>query len=190
MHKRSLRINLESMALASSTWVLQAIQSIISDIDSIIEDSTVSVDRPEVLEWRIELVYRDLVAKEVSGELEVEEQLVLPLIAEACFHLGELVQNIELLPPPSSQPTQLLDGSVGRPRYNISYHLLETLIALYLSVPQIAQIVGVSVSTIRRRMNDYNLSIRSTYSTISEMSWMKLFESNSLAGGIVMCVAA
>ena len=63
---------------------------------------------------------------------------------------------------------QILDGLVGRPYYDISYHQLDTLISMHLSVPKIAQMIGVSVSTIRRRMSEYNLSIRSTYSTITD----------------------
>ena len=35
-------------------------------------------------------------------------------------------------------------------------------------MPQIARIIGVSVSTIRRRMSEYNLSILDTYSTIND----------------------
>ena len=66
------------------------------------------------------------------------------------------------------QPVLLLDGTVGRPRYGISYHQLETLIAMNLAVPRIAQLIAVSTSTIRRRMRQYNLSIRDTYSSISD----------------------
>ena len=37
---------------------------------------------------------RDLIAREVSGELEIVEQQALPLIAEVYSHLRELVQSI------------------------------------------------------------------------------------------------
>lgn len=154
--------------MAHSQWILQAIHSTISDIGSVIIDSNISFDRAESLEWRVELVYRDLVAKEVCGELEIEEQEALPHIARAYSHLRELVQSIESLSSHRVQPMQLLDGSVGRPRYHISYYQLNTLISMHLSVPQIAEIVGVSQRTIRRRMTEYSLSIRSTYSTISD----------------------
>ena len=67
----------------SKTWMLQAIQSTISDIDSVEDHSTLNIDCVKVLEWRVELVYRDLIAKEVAGELASEEQEALPLIADA-----------------------------------------------------------------------------------------------------------
>ena len=54
---------------SSGTWILQTIHSIISELDSIREDSVVSHQCAEALEWRTELIYRDMIAKEVSGEL-------------------------------------------------------------------------------------------------------------------------
>ena len=128
-------------------------------------DSVVPLQCAGALEWRIELVYR---AKELSGELQREEEEALPLIAGAYSRLREFVESIELLSPQIVQPIQLLSGSIGRPRYEISFHQLETLIFMNLTVPQIAQIVGVSVSTIRRRMTYFNLSIRDTYSRIND----------------------
>lgn len=153
---------------SSRVWILQTIQSTISELDCVRDDFVISLQWAEALERRIELVYRDMIAKEVSGELDSEEQEALPLIARAYSHLREFVERIELCSPQTVQPIQCLDGSVGRPRYEISFHQLETLIFMNLSVPNIAQIVGVSVSTIRRRMSQYNLSIRDTYSRISD----------------------
>jgi hypothetical protein len=105
---------------SSGTWIHQTIRSIISELDSIREDSVVSRQCAEALEWRIELVYRDMIAKEVSGELDRAEQEALPLIARAYSGLREFVESSELLSTQTVQPTQLLDGFVGRPRYEIS----------------------------------------------------------------------
>ena len=107
-------------------------------------------------------------AKEVYGELEQEEEEGLQLIAEAYSHLRQLVECMQCVQPQGEQPLQILDGSVGRPRYDIPHHQLETLIFMHLTVPQIAQIIGVSVSTIRRRMSDYELTIRGTYCIVSD----------------------
>ena len=59
-------------------------------------------------------------------------------------------------------------GSVGRPAFAISCHQLRYLIESRFSVPQIAELLGVSVSTLRRRMSTYNLSIRATYASITD----------------------
>ena len=53
------------------------------------------------------------------------------------------------------------DGNVGCPRFK---KLLEDGFA----VPNIAGILGVSVSTVRRQMATYHLSVCEMYSTISE----------------------
>ena len=55
---------------SSRTWILQTIHSTISDINSVGDHNNLSIDRAKVLKWLVELVYRDLVAKEVAGELE------------------------------------------------------------------------------------------------------------------------
>ena len=164
---------------SSKTWMLQAIQSTIDSVGDHL--STLSIDRAEALEWRVELVYRDIVAKEVAGELAPEEREAQSHIADAYLHLWELVQSIELLPPPGARPVQVLDGSVGRPSYHIPYHQLDSLISMHLSVPQIARIVGVSVSTVRRRMSEYNLSIGSTYVMLT---WMPLSDNSFMDGEI------
>ena len=55
----------------------------------------------------------------------------------------------------------------GRPRLVLSCGQLESLIQANFTVPQITHMLAISVSTIRRRMDDYNLAIRATYSNIS-----------------------
>lgn len=57
---------------------------------------------------------------------------------------------------------------VGRPTFAVSLEQLSILIENGFSVPQIPDMVGVSVRTIRRRMTEFGLSIRAQYSTISD----------------------
>ena len=149
---------------STRSWVLQTIQSTISDLDGMTEDSVVSIHRAEALEWRIELVCRDLIAKEMSGELEFAEQRALSLISEAYSRLRQFVLNYFHLPWKFNQ----CNFSTVQLEDLVFIFQLETLISTHFTVPQIAQIIGVSVSTIRRRMSEYNLSIRSTYSTMSD----------------------
>ena len=60
------------------------------------------------------------------------------------------------------------DGSVGRPRYDVPISILEFLIESRFSVPQIAEVLRVSVRTVRRQMTEYGLSVRATYTSISQ----------------------
>jgi len=59
-------------------------------------------------------------------------------------------------------------NSRGRPRLDISSAQLEYLLHLGFSCPQIASILAVSLSTIRRRMTDCNLSVSSLYAQITD----------------------
>ena len=153
----------DPLEISSRSWILQTIQATISELDSMTDISTVSPECVGVLECRIELVYRDFIAKEVCGELNDGQREAMSLITKMYAKLREFVENTEVL---SSQPVQLLDDSVRRPRYQISYRQLEMLISMHLSVPQIACFIGVSISIIRRCMADCSLSIHNTYSVI------------------------
>ena len=62
----------------------------------------------------------------------------------------------------------VITGAVGRPAFQIPRDQLQYLIENRFSVPQIAQVLSRSVSTVRRQMSCYNLSIRSTYSMITD----------------------
>ena len=59
-------------------------------------------------------------------------------------------------------------GAVSRPKYEISEPNLIFLLENRFSVPQIAGMIRVSVSTVRRRMSDLVLSVRALYSDISD----------------------
>ena len=59
-------------------------------------------------------------------------------------------------------------GLVGRPCIVISLEQLSYLIENRFSVPQIADMLGVSISTVRRRMTEFGLSITAQYSMLSD----------------------
>ncbi len=71
-------------------------------------------------------------------------------------------------PRPVATAVVALTEAIGRPRFSIPHHQLEFLIESRFSVPQNSHILGVSISTVRRRMTDYDLSIRRTYSTLAD----------------------
>lgn len=56
----------------------------------------------------------------------------------------------------------------GQPKYDITSDQLEYLIGLNLNVSVISKLLGVSKATIRRRMEEFGLSIRSRYSQMSD----------------------
>ena len=56
----------------------------------------------------------------------------------------------------------------GRPRLEIKQQQLEYLLQLGFSCPKIAGVLGVSLSTIRRRMSEFGLSVTSLYSDVTD----------------------
>ena len=70
---------------------------------------------------------------------------------------------------PSSQPIQPTSvATTGRPRFIISYEQLSFLVSNRFTGPQIADMLGVSLRTVHRRLAEYSLSIRSQYSNLSD----------------------
>ncbi|KAL0156225.1 hypothetical protein M9458_047471, partial [Cirrhinus mrigala] len=64
--------------------------------------------------------------------------------------------------------TRECGGGRGRPKFTVSEEMLSRFIEMCLPVSCIANILGVSQSTIFRRMRDLGLSVKTTYSTISD----------------------
>ena len=86
------------------------------------------------------------------------------LVAEALVVLNAAQNEAETNYNPPLQRT----GARGRPNYVIDSIQLEHMLILNFKVPQIAQLFGVSVRTIRRRMNEIRLHVSDLYSQISD----------------------
>lgn len=66
------------------------------------------------------------------------------------------------------KPEKVYSGCKGRPSFDIPKDQLEMFLEYNFSVPQIAEMLGVSLSTIKRRFRDYDLSVSQTYSAIGD----------------------
>ena len=126
-------------------------------------------DVVEGYKWRIEIIYRELLAKELVREFNDREKDISHLIGEAYTEISQAVDHYVRLDhrPAEYQPPTTSNGAVGRPRFEISHDQVQYLLECRFSLPQIAKLVGVSISTIRRRMSSHGLSVRATYSTMS-----------------------
>ena len=152
----------------ASSWIVQGLWAIMADLTDECSGSGISLDAAKGYRWRIEMMYRDLLAKELIGELCTQETGALAYLVQAYQAISEFVDS--LLSSVTRLPTRaqmVHTGTVGPPSFDIPQHQLQHLIENQFSVPQIAQLMGVSVSTIRRHVSDYNLSIRATYYPIT-----------------------
>ena len=122
---------------------------------------------PGVLDCLILLV--DLLIYHLN-QLAVDENIV-SVVPDAFATLSKLRDESDGLSG-SSYGVQIgyedVGSSPGRPRYCIEKEQLEHLLDLNFDCPSIANMLGVSLRTIRRRMTEYDLSIRGCYSDITD----------------------
>ena len=67
---------------------------------------------------------------------------------------------------------RFVSGERGRLRVSIPRDMLEYLIGNYFSVHRVAQLLKASVSTVRRRMNEFGISVRSIPVRMSEIEFL------------------
>ena len=150
----------------STIWISQSIRAVASDLG---DGRQLSVDIAEGYKWRLERMLRELVAMDTCDELDDSESEALDYLSQAHSMLSKAIDKLVIeseVFDVGEQPPMILTDSVGRPKY-ISRAQLEELLQSRFSVPDIAHLVGVSVSTIRRRMT-FNLSVRQTYTPMSD----------------------
>ena len=159
-------------------WIRQGLAAIADDLDTYSignEDHRFNAEIAESVRWRIEMMLRDMFALDLYGELTSDETQSLNLFSEVYQYVCTVVKNLSKADEPLSvhlehaeQPPVIIDGTIGRPKFDISYTQLKEMIQQRFSVRNIADLLGVSVSTIRRRMTVFNLAVRDTYSSISD----------------------
>ncbi|XP_048089319.1 uncharacterized protein LOC125287495 isoform X2 [Alosa alosa] len=83
------------------------------------------------------------------------------------FHLQEKI-NVALTPEGAHALVTEESSGRGRPKFQVSEDMLAHLIDMSLPISSIAHLLGVSESTIFRRMRDLGLSSRSSYSSLTD----------------------
>lgn len=95
-----------------------------------------------------------------SSRLNIPEEIVDSLLnLQSQIYTALSKENYSVL---------VRSGERGRPKFFISEELLTRLIEVPLPVSCIASLIGVSQSTIFRRMRELNLSTRSSYTNLTD----------------------
>ena len=81
--------------------------------------------------------------------------------------LEELNSSQSMVNEQGYTPQLLMENRRGRPRLDIEQEQLEYLLCLGFNCPKIA-VLGVSLSTIRRRMSEFGLSVTALYSSVTD----------------------
>lgn len=117
----------------------------------------------------LEIAYRELMVLDLTEQLSSSQREGAEKV-RLCTTVLRDIQNsyqVSRVSRPSIPPS-VTSGVVGRPRYEIPEETLVFFLENRFSVPQIASMLAVSVSTIRRRMSAVGLSVRNAYSDISD----------------------
>ena len=153
-----IKSNMADENLALLRLVRDAILSIVRQLDG----GNVSEDMIDYLAFRLDQLYRHILRLTASNPNLREAE---PLICEAARSLRILVMmscnDCYELPLEYS-------GHVGRPRFGVSRAQLEYLLQNGFTGKQISEMLSISLSTVRRRMRDFNRSVRDLYSSFSE----------------------
>ena len=112
----------------------------------------------------LELVLRELIAQEHLAGLDENEEAACELVKTSLGYLRVLVDDNEI--QQDQAPPMVYTGSVGRPKFEITHEQINFLVESGFTGPQIASLIGVSLSTVRR-MVYFGLSIGAQYSSIT-----------------------
>ena len=151
----------------TSQWAVSTLRRVVSDLVPFQQGGAIPSDVIESFSISLELVYRELLAKESLEGITVAESEACDCVRRSLGILANMAELNRMNELHFTQTEPVRDGQIGRPKFCISYEQLFMLLEHRFSVPQISDQLGVSVSTVRRRMAEYNLSVSATYATIT-----------------------
>ena len=155
---------------SDSEWCRVVLQRTLAD-RALLGTETVSMEVLEVLENQLELIYRELACLEVLGNLSGEQMISLRCTGQALDEIQNLLSTADKPIISRYVAATEFSGCIGRPRYDIPRSQLEYLLQNRFTVPQISSLLNVSVTTVRRRMEEYDLSVRNFYAIIAWFVW-------------------
>ena len=152
---------------ASTLWAISILRDVVSTLTRFLDGRKIPVDVLDAQLLRVELSYREIVVKESIDGLSAEQQRACECIRVAIQNLRDLEDRRYQVP---SHYTPPVCSSVreGRPRFDIPREQLEYLIEHQFTVPQMSGMLGISIRTVRRRMSEFNLSIRRQYAQLTD----------------------
>lgn len=109
------------------------------------------------LEWLLSVVTR-------YYQCGFIERDTINLLGEALVNLTSACGTTDT----NVQTEAIFTGNPGRPRFNIPEEQLSFLVDRRFTASQMAALLGVSKRTVERRLRDIGLSIRGTYTNLTE----------------------
>ena len=148
---------------------IQIIQRVVHDLLQFQDGRDIPPATLKSISISIELAYRELVVLDLANELNNKQKEAIDIVRRCISDIRDL-QDIYQVSEVRGRSSVLsvYAGGVGRPQYDDPEQALEMLLENRFAFPQISNMMGVSVSTIRRRMSALGLSVRGYYSNLSD----------------------
>ena len=137
----------------------QHIRDMINDIIRTIKSRSIDSNTIDAIQFRLDWLYR-IVSQ--LPDINGTTNQILSLIASVQSSLGASV-NIECSPA----PIPVFTGGRGQPKYLIPRDHLQFYVEKRFTVTNMATLLGVSIITVERRLQEHGLSIRQTFSSMT-----------------------
>ena len=119
---------------------------------------------------QLELLFRELVAVDVLHNSDSDVSTAVDLVREALSIIQDLSERHgQGCSDDRYQAPVMFKRAPGRPSFYIPREQLAYLLENRFTCPQIAEVLGVSLRTVRRRMTEYGLTSRMYYTNISDV---------------------
>ncbi len=132
------------------------LQNILRELEERVAENGSLENLQRRLAWLLSVIVR--------YESNVINPAVVDLLADALACIGRSFETRI-----STATVQIFSGSPGRPKFNIPYEQLNFLVERGFTTVKMAELLGVSVRTIERRFHDFGLSVRATYTEITDV---------------------
>ena len=146
-----------------SSWAVSTLRRVAADLRSF-EDGRMPHEAADAFVLCLEIAYRELLVQEQLDGYSFDR--VLTLLSEALVNLRTFQDEAQ--DNPTNSPPAIYTGRPGRPRFDIPQQQVIMLVEHGFTGPQMAGIIGVSLSTVRRRMSQFGLSVSAQYTSISD----------------------
>ena len=150
------------MAHQEEAEFLRNIRFVLLDLSRRLQQD-VSEDVADYAFYRIQQLLR------VLSRLAFANNAVYDSVRENLDEVRNILLRVEQMWVPTfHQLSTSQPGTSGRPRFEIPKEQLEYFVEHEITIPDIAQALGVSVSTVKRRLRDHGISIADRRSTIAD----------------------
>lgn len=152
----------------SGSWAVALLKRVIADLEVFEDGRNIPEGTLDSFIVSLELTYRELVVLDTTSQLSSLQRVSCNIVQTSLAALRQLQERNQQSQVSEGLTLPVPTGHVGRPSYIIPADNLAFLIENRFTVPQIADMIGVSVRTIRRRMSDTGLFVRQQYSIITD----------------------